>query len=171
MAGLSPRETNPAQARIYHFRDGATGAKERTRRASAVLCASITPDRFVVTADREQQTVLLPYIARPDQELDPRLAGMTQGWLLASLGLIPPPVAAVIACGRRAVGLRLVAVELATSLSVLVLIALRFAFDQASSIDLALTLTVLSLPGTLVIALFEERWLRPSPPTFCSASA
>ena len=54
---------------------------------------------------------------------------------------------------------RLVAMELATSLSVLMLIALSFAFDQASSIDLALTLTVLSLPGTLVIALFEERWL------------
>jgi len=50
--------------------------------------------------------------------------------------------------------LRLVAVELATSLAVL--LAFAFAFDQASSIDLALTLALLTLGGTLILALFRE---------------
>jgi multicomponent Na+:H+ antiporter subunit F len=36
---------------------------------------------------------------------------------------------------------------------------LSFAFGQASSTDLALTVALLSLPGTLVFALFVERWL------------
>ena len=40
-----------------------------------------------------------------------------------------------------------------------VLMTLSFAFDQPSSIDLALTLALLSAPGTLILALFEERWL------------
>jgi multisubunit Na+/H+ antiporter MnhF subunit len=84
---------------------------------------------------------------------------MTTSWLVASLGLLPPFLAAVIACGRHAIGERLVAVELATSLAILLLIALSFAFDQPSSIDAALTLVVLTLPGTLLLALFEERWL------------
>ena len=36
---------------------------------------------------------------------------------------------------------------------------MTFAFDQSSFIDLALTLALLTLPGTLVMALFLERWL------------
>lgn len=84
---------------------------------------------------------------------------MTSAWLAASVGLVPPLLAAIVSCGRGSIGRRLVAVQLATSLSVLMLIALSFAFDQASSIDLALTLAVLTLPGTMILALFVERWL------------
>jgi len=41
-----------------------------------------------------------------------------------------------------------------------VLLALAtFAFDQSSFIDIALCLALLTLPGTLVLALFLERWL------------
>ena len=84
---------------------------------------------------------------------------MTVAWLAASLALLPPFLAAVIAAGRGAVSRRLVAVELASALLVMLLIALSFAFDQPSSIDLALTAALLALPGMLVFALFVERWL------------
>ncbi len=84
---------------------------------------------------------------------------MTDIWLIASLGLLPPFLAAVVATGRGPLAHRLAAIELACSLAVLLLVALSFAFDQASSIDLALTLALLTLPGTLLIAVFAERWL------------
>lgn len=80
-------------------------------------------------------------------------------WLAATLGLLPPLLAAVIAAGRGAAGARLLAVELAASLATFLLVAMSFLFDQASSIDLALTLALLTLPGTLLFCLFEERWL------------
>ena len=54
---------------------------------------------------------------------------------------------------------RFVAVQLATNVVVLLLVVASFAFDQDSLIDLPLTLVVLSLPGTLMFALFIERWL------------
>jgi multicomponent Na+:H+ antiporter subunit F len=84
---------------------------------------------------------------------------MSNGWLLAALALLPPLLIAVIASGLRAIHLRLPAVQLATSVATILLIALSFAFDQGSSIDLALTLAILTLPGTILLALFQERWL------------
>jgi multisubunit Na+/H+ antiporter MnhF subunit len=36
---------------------------------------------------------------------------------------------------------------------------MTFAFDQPALIDLALALALLSLPGTLLLSLFLERWL------------
>jgi len=84
---------------------------------------------------------------------------MTTSWLVASLALLPPLLVAAIACGRHAIDQRLVAVELTTSLAILLLIALSFAFDQPSSIDAALSLALLTLPGTLLLASFVERWL------------
>jgi len=80
-------------------------------------------------------------------------------WSLAALGLVPPLLVAVLASGRRDTGYRLVAVQLASSLAVFLLLALSFAIDQPSSIDLALMLAILALPGTLVLILFQERWL------------
>ena len=80
-------------------------------------------------------------------------------WLAATFGLVAPLLAALAAAGRGVAGMRLLAVQLATSLATLLLVALSFLFDQASSIDLALTLALLTLPGTLLFCLFEERWL------------
>lgn len=54
---------------------------------------------------------------------------------------------------------RLVAVQLCSVISALVLVCLSLAFGQASFLDLALALTILSLPGTLVFTVFLERWL------------
>ncbi|CAO4180481.1 monovalent cation/H+ antiporter complex subunit F [Methylorubrum populi] len=84
---------------------------------------------------------------------------MTVLWLAAALALLPPFCLAVLACGRGALRFRLVAVQFATSLATLLLVALSFALDQPSVIDLALTLAVLTLPGTLLFAVFQERWL------------
>ncbi|HET8551949.1 MAG TPA: monovalent cation/H+ antiporter complex subunit F [Gammaproteobacteria bacterium] len=81
------------------------------------------------------------------------------GWLLATLGLLPVLVAAVVAAGRGAVPGRLVAVQLALSATVLLLMLFEFAIRQPSSLDLALALALLGLPGTLVLVLFQERWL------------
>jgi multicomponent Na+:H+ antiporter subunit F len=80
-------------------------------------------------------------------------------WLWAAVGLLPPLAVALWATARGPVPYRLVALELTTSFAIGLLAILTFAFDQASSIDLALTLTLLVLPGTLVFALFTERWL------------
>ena len=84
---------------------------------------------------------------------------MTGLWLAAALALLPPFALAVLACVRGALAFRLVAVQLATALATLLLVALSFALDQPAVIDLALTLAVLTLPGTLLFALFQERWL------------
>ncbi|HEX4041178.1 MAG TPA: monovalent cation/H+ antiporter complex subunit F [Xanthobacteraceae bacterium] len=84
---------------------------------------------------------------------------MTDPWLVTALALLPPLLLTAIAAGRTTVRYRLVAVEMATSLTIIMLIVLSFAFDQASSIDLALTVALLTLPGTLLLAQFEERWL------------
>lgn len=80
-------------------------------------------------------------------------------WLLAAIALLPALTVPVVLALRGPVGARLVAVQLASSLSALVLVLLCFAFDQSSSADLGLTLGLLSLPGTLLFTTFLERWL------------
>ena len=87
------------------------------------------------------------------------MADLNNGWTLAALAVFPPLLAAVLAAGLLSIPQRLVAVQLATSLSVLLLIILSFSFAQPSSIDLALSAALLTLPGTLLLALFLERWL------------
>jgi hypothetical protein len=80
-------------------------------------------------------------------------------WLLAAIGLLPPLIAAAVACGRGGTSARMVAIQFAFSLSVFVLVLLDFAFDQSSSFGLILALALLGLPGMLVLVLFRERWL------------
>ena len=80
-------------------------------------------------------------------------------WMLAVLALLPALAVPVIAACRGEVAGRLVAVQLATSLTAAILVLMTFAFDQSSFVDLPLTLELLALPGTLVMALFLERWL------------
>lgn len=84
---------------------------------------------------------------------------MSAAWLVGAVLLLPPLLAAVLAAARGAIHMRLIAVELAASFAIVLLILLSFAFDQASSIDVALTLAVLTMPGTMLLALFQERWL------------
>lgn len=80
-------------------------------------------------------------------------------WLIAAVALLPVLIAGVVCAARGEVGRRLVAIQFATSIAVMLLVVLDFAFGQPSSMDLALALALLGLPGTLLLALFQERWL------------
>lgn len=80
-------------------------------------------------------------------------------WLIAAtaliVGLIPCGVVCVMA--RRSVD-RLVALEMTTILSVLILLLLAKGFHRPSFFDLALTMALLSIPGTLIFVHYLERW-------------
>lgn len=84
---------------------------------------------------------------------------MTRIWLAATLALLPPLALASLMALRGAVAGRLVAAQLASSLAVPALFGMSYAFDQPSMADLPLTLVFLTLPGTLLMAIFLERWL------------
>lgn len=80
-------------------------------------------------------------------------------WLIALLALMPPFLVAAALAWRGRVGQRFVGVQLAGAVAILMLALMSFAFDQASSIDLAVTFGILTLPASLLYALFLERWL------------
>jgi multisubunit Na+/H+ antiporter MnhF subunit len=80
-------------------------------------------------------------------------------WMLATIGLVPPASAALLSAGHGQAGQRLVALQLGTALVAMMLALMTFTFDQPSFVDLALVLSLLSLPGTLLVAMFLERWL------------
>jgi len=80
-------------------------------------------------------------------------------WMLASVALLPAFVVAILASCRGRTGSRLVAVQLASSVATAVLMLMTFAFDQSSFTDLPLCLALLTLPGTLLMAMMVERWL------------
>ena len=80
-------------------------------------------------------------------------------WMLATIAVVPALALPLLAACRGDTAARFVAVQLASSVASLVLILLTFAFDQSSFVDLALALTMLTLPSTLLMALFLERWL------------
>ena len=80
-------------------------------------------------------------------------------WLLALAALVPAFAVPAAMAMRGRIGSRLMAAQLATSVAMLALVAMSFAFDLPSIIDLPFTLVLLSLPGTLVMTLFLERWL------------
>ncbi|HWG46819.1 MAG TPA: monovalent cation/H+ antiporter complex subunit F [Gemmataceae bacterium] len=79
---------------------------------------------------------------------------------LAGTGVL---LAALIPCGIVAVRAkamdRLVAVELAGTITTLILVALAQALGRPAVFDLALALALLSVPAALVFAHFLERWL------------
>lgn len=80
-------------------------------------------------------------------------------WTLAIIALLPPLALAAGLTWRGRPGQRFAAYQLATTVSVTILTLLTFATDQASVTDLALTLVLLNLPGTLLMAVFLERWI------------
>jgi len=80
-------------------------------------------------------------------------------WMIAVLAMLPAFAIPAAACFRGPASGRLVAVQLASSLAALLLVLMTFAFDQPALIDLSLTLVLLTLPGTLVLAFFLGRWL------------
>lgn len=83
----------------------------------------------------------------------------TNPWLIAIIALLPALGVPLWVAARGNLANRLAAVQLGSVVTALILVLMSFAFDQTSLIDLPLTLMVLSLPGTLMLALFLERWL------------
>ncbi|MDD2861089.1 MAG: monovalent cation/H+ antiporter complex subunit F [Acidiphilium sp.] len=80
-------------------------------------------------------------------------------WMVAVLALLPALAIPVLAACRGGTRTRLVAVQLANAVATPTLVLMTFAFDQSSFVELALSLALLSLPGTLIMALFLERWV------------
>ena len=80
-------------------------------------------------------------------------------WSVALLALLPPLAVAFALAWRGPAGRRFIAVQLAGSVSILVMAVMTFVFDQPSSIDLAVTFGVLGLPAALLYAACLERWL------------
>lgn len=80
-------------------------------------------------------------------------------FLVSACALVPALALSGLAACRGNIARRFAAAQLASTVTVVVLILLTFAIDQPSSIDLALTLVVLSLPASLLTAVFLERWL------------
>jgi multisubunit Na+/H+ antiporter MnhF subunit len=80
-------------------------------------------------------------------------------WTAAILALMPPLVLAVAMSWRGRPGQRFTAYQFAGTVTVAILTLLTFATDQPSVTDLALTLVILTLPGTLLLSVFLERWI------------
>lgn len=80
-------------------------------------------------------------------------------WWIACLALSLPLAVPVIATSRRLPAMRFVALQVLIVLATVILVLLSFALDQSSFVDLPLALALLSLPGSLLMALFLERWL------------
>ncbi|MBE7248851.1 MAG: hypothetical protein INR63_28235 [Actinomycetospora chiangmaiensis] len=80
-------------------------------------------------------------------------------WSVALLALLPPLALASALAWRGRPGQRFAAYQLAGSITVLILTLMAFATDQSSITDLALTLVLLNLPGTLLLGVFLERWI------------
>jgi multisubunit Na+/H+ antiporter MnhF subunit len=80
-------------------------------------------------------------------------------WMVASVAMLPAVAVPILAALHGRTSARLVAMQLGSALTTLLLALLTFAFDQSSFIDLALALSLLSLPGTMVMLFFLERWL------------
>lgn len=88
------------------------------------------------------------------------MAGIGSGpWLVATIALVPALAVAVYACGVGGVHNRLAAAQFAGAIGTAMLVTMSVAFGQASSIDLALMLCLLTVPALLLFAFFLERWL------------
>jgi multisubunit Na+/H+ antiporter MnhF subunit len=80
-------------------------------------------------------------------------------WLAASIALLPPLACSAGLAMRGSEEHRLVAVQFAGVISVLLLALLSMAYAQPSFLDLALALALVNVPGTLIYTQFLERWL------------
>jgi multicomponent Na+:H+ antiporter subunit F len=86
-------------------------------------------------------------------------AGLVNAWLIAAtvlmLGLLP----CLWVCLRQSALDALVAFELASTITTLVLLALAQGYRRDPFMDLALVSALLSFAGALTFARFLERWV------------
>lgn len=85
------------------------------------------------------------------------MAGIND-WLIAATVLIFGLIPCGIRVSRGKPAERLVALEMAGTLTALDLMTLARGFGQPSFIDLALALAFVSLPGFLLFVHYLERW-------------
>ena len=85
--------------------------------------------------------------------------GGSAAWCVALLLLLPPLGAALFMSWRGPVGTRFVGAQLAGAVGTVAMAVLTFAFDQSSSVDLAVTFGVLAVTASLLYAVFVERWI------------
>jgi multisubunit Na+/H+ antiporter MnhF subunit len=79
------------------------------------------------------------------------------GWVVFALVLFVPLALCLIGSVRGTFAARIVALQLATPVGVLLLLALAQGFGRTIYQDVALALAVLALPSGLVYARFLER--------------
>jgi len=80
-------------------------------------------------------------------------------FLFAAIAMILALILPAWIAFRASIPQRVVALQLASVTTALVLVCLSLGFRQPSFLDLAVALVVLSLPGTLVLTVCLERWL------------
>lgn len=80
-------------------------------------------------------------------------------WTLAVLGLLACMIGPFVRCVHGDAVKRLVGLEAASSMCVVILLALGEAYHRVPFVDLALTLSLLTFGAGLVFARFLERWL------------
>lgn len=80
-------------------------------------------------------------------------------WLWSTIALVAATAVPAAKACRGPMAERLVAVQMATALTATALVIMSFAFDVPALMDLPLTVVLLGIPGTLVIAVALERWI------------
>lgn len=80
-------------------------------------------------------------------------------WSVAVWAMLPALAVSVFAALRGTVATRMVALQLASAVTSIVLLMMSFAFDQDSYTSMAVALALLNVAGTLVVAVSVERWL------------
>ena len=80
-------------------------------------------------------------------------------WLVATFGLLAALIPCALVTVRSGRFDRLVALQLATVITVLALVTLALGLGRPSFMDLPLMLALLAFPGTLAFARTLERWL------------
>ena len=80
-------------------------------------------------------------------------------WLLAAAGLLLCLLPCAVVCLRASPGDRLVALEMASTVTTLALLCLAQGFERTIYLDLSVALALLSFAGGLVFAHFMERWV------------
>lgn len=80
-------------------------------------------------------------------------------WIIAALILLACLIGPFLRCAHGDTASRLVALEAASPICVVLLLCLCEAFRRAPFVDLALALALLTFGAGLVFARFLERWL------------
>ena len=80
-------------------------------------------------------------------------------WFAAAIALLVLVGACGIGTLRGTASERLVALELGTTIGVLVLLLIEQGFERQSFFDVSLAFAVLAVPSTFVFARFYRRWL------------